>query len=216
MQTRRRFGAAVLGVAALAVLLSEGGRAGAGPITYTFEAPNFTVGQTTPILNAPPNVGPSTFTTSFVDVATPAGYTISPPGPPPLSGQFLIALTSTDPLLLSFNTPVTALSVDFFLNASAIDSPGFLRLTTLSGSFDQPGSPNFALQSGTLAFSSPVPFTEATLQGFGPDGQSPTQISIDNLSLTPTGIPEPTSLALLGLGGAVLAVWRQWRRRATA
>jgi hypothetical protein len=35
---------------------------------YTFEAPVFTNGQTTPILNAAPNTNPGTFLASFTDI----------------------------------------------------------------------------------------------------------------------------------------------------
>jgi hypothetical protein len=43
------------------------------------------------------------------------------------------------------------------------------------------------------------------LQGFFPGGTTPTQIEIDNLNLTPavTGVPESSTLGLVGLGTAV-------------
>src|SRR5438874_1468328 len=42
--------------------------------TYTFETPNFTLGQTTPLLNVAPNIGDATFRTSFAAATDPAGY----------------------------------------------------------------------------------------------------------------------------------------------
>jgi hypothetical protein len=36
------------------------------------------------------------------------------------------------------------------------------------------------------------------------------------VSITPTAVPEPSSLALLALGGGALAGWRRWRKRKAA
>ncbi len=201
----------------------------AGPITYTFEAPNFTVGQTTPLLNEPPNVGPASFRTSFTDPVTPNAFFISSAFAtlnPPLSGQVVQdAVPTTDPLTLTFNTPVTAISVDFLMDQANVSPAGFLELITPAGTATQ-ASANTAgnFQGGTLTFTSAVPFSTATLEAFAPGGgvpgggtgpQAPTQFAIDNLSLTPAAaVPEPSTLALLALGGGALAGWRRRRRRA--
>ncbi len=186
---------------------------------YTFEAPEFTNGQTTPILNAPPNSGPATFLTSFTDTSTTNGYSISTSLMNNLMmGQALLEPSATSPLTLTFNTPVTSLSVDF-----AVDTPqspaGSLVLNTPVGSTTQTGSNvGGAFPGGHLTFSSVTPFTTATLEGFNAAG-APTQIEIDNLDLVPVptsgATPEPASVVLLGFGAAGLFGYR-WRRRRLA
>jgi hypothetical protein len=108
--------------------------------TYTFEAPEFTIRQTTPLLNMPPNTGPATFLTSFTDSVDVNGFTISNfLGNNLMVGQALLEpLGFTSALTLTFNTPVTGFSVDF-----AIDTgfpPGSLKLVTSSFILSIPGS----------------------------------------------------------------------------
>jgi hypothetical protein len=78
----------------------------AAPIIYSFEAPEFTLGQTTPLLNKPPDAaGPATFTTSFTDAVDANGYTISNSLMNSLMvGQALLEPTATSALTLTFNT----------------------------------------------------------------------------------------------------------------
>jgi PEP-CTERM motif len=193
------------------VLLAS--RSGAATFTYTFETPNFTSGQTTPLLNVAPNIGGGTFLTSFTDASDPDGYEIAPFQPNPLvTGLSLVAPTTTTPLSLTFNTVVTQLSVNFGMNGP--QGPfGFLRLITPSGSVDQAGSNvGGVFPGGTLTFSSASPFTTATLQAFLSGGALATQLDIDNLILTtPTAVPEPATLTLVGLGVSALAVRRKRR-----
>jgi hypothetical protein len=191
------------------------GVSGAAPIIYSFEAPEFTLGQTTPLLNKPPDAaGPATFLTSFTDTVNANGYTISNALMNNLMvGQALLEPTATSALTLTFNTEITQLSVDFAVDTGFI-VPGSLRLVTPSGTVNQVGSNvGGGFPGGTLTFTTVTPFTTATLQGFFSGGITPTQIEIDNLNLTPavTGVPEPSTLGLLGFGAAALLAWRRKR-----
>src|SRR5215813_3691855 len=162
----RRFCVFVL-VLCCCVLFAETSRADS--FAYTFESPNFTLGQTTPLLNIAPNVGAATFRTSFTDTVDPTAYQISNmPVNRLISGPALFApFATTSALTLTFNTPITQLSLDF-----AIPIPpnrgGFLRLVTSSGSLDQVSSTDGSdlFPGGTLTFSAATPFSSATLQGF--------------------------------------------------
>jgi hypothetical protein len=184
-------------------------------VTYTFEAPNFTLGAATPLLNRAPNVNAATgFLASFTDVSTPNGYTITNVDQSGvISGQALIELIPfTDALTLVFNMPVDMLTVDFAINAG-FGSGAFLRLVTPSGTTNQVsanvGGP---FPGGTLTFSTAIPFLTATLQGFDGTGQG-TQIEIDDLQLqlagTGTAVPEPASLLMLGSGLVAMGIRRR-------
>jgi hypothetical protein len=155
----------------------------AAPIIYSFEAPDFLLSQTTPLLNKPPDAaGPPTFTTSFTDAVNPNGYQITNiPENGLIIGQSLFAPIVTSPLTLTFNTPVTQFSVDFAIDISNGFPPGFLRLVTPSGTVNQPSSfVGGFFQGGTLDFITASPFTTATLQGFTSGGIFSTQIAIDS------------------------------------
>lgn len=180
----------------------------ATPITYNFDAPNFGVGQQTPLLNIAPNVGPGTFQTSFAGTPTGNGFGVAAGFPSPLfSGQFLVELGGdvADTLLLTFNTPIFYLQVDFGLNVLPAAPAGSFSLVTPVGSASQVsavvGGP---FQGGTLIFSSAVPFMSAQLSAFNGAGLQ-VFYAIDDLVLDTevvAAIPEPVTgvLVLTGLG----------------
>jgi hypothetical protein len=211
----------VVGIAVIA--LCSGASVARADVVYTFETPNFTLNQTTPILNVAPNTNPGSFLASFTDTVNANGYVIfNGQSNGLMVGQSIIAPTVTDALMLTFNTPVNQLTVDFAVNLASTQAAGSLRLTTSSGGNTSQassvvgGGQNF--QGGTLTFSTATPFTSATLQGFDSTG-APIQINLDNLHLNPAGVaavPEPSALTLLAVGGIGLAAWRRWRTAATA
>ena len=180
----------------------------ATPITYTFDAPQFTFGETTHLLNRAPNIGPATFLTNFTTSPTSSGLTVFSGSVPNslFSGQHLIDPTGVpDTLLLVFNTPIFFLQVDFGLFQLATSPAGQFRLTTPVGSATQAGGAvGGSFQGGTLSFSSATPFVAAQLAGFSDSG-SQTFFAIDDLVLDTAPIPEPTTAALVLTGLAVLA-----------
>jgi len=183
-----------------AVVLAFQTSAGAATVTYTFESPNFSLGQTTPLLNKTPNIGSPSFLTSFTsgpagnglsignNLNLPSGLTLFDPGPP----------FAPDVLTISLNTPVDSVILDF-----ALFLPGRLELNSASGN-------TFALtlhasQVGVLSFSSPTPFTQFTLAGFSA-ANAPVLIAIDNLVMN---VPEPSTVALLLVGACAGLVRRR-------
>jgi hypothetical protein len=196
----------VLPVVSLVALIAS--PASATPVTYNFEAPNFTGGQLTPLVNVAPNIGPGTFLTTFAGSPTGNGFGVAAGFPSPLfSGQFLVELGGAvaDTLLLTFNTPIFYLQVDFGLNVLAAAPAGSLSLVTPVGSTSQVsaavGGP---FQGGTLSFSSAVPFVTAQLSAFNAAGLQ-VFYAIDDLVLDAevvAPIPEPVTsvLVLTGLG----------------
>lgn len=175
--------------------------ASAEMVLYNFDAPQFRVGERTPLLTRAPNVGLADFRTTF-RASSPAGSTfeigmgvLNPLIQGPFLGQ---AFFPPDFLMLEFNMPVTRVEVNF-----AILDPGRLELRSPGGQVSQNsafvGGP---FEGGTLRFVSETPFTTLELQAFSRVG-APTLFVIDNLSLETgpgTVVPEPSSLALLVVG----------------
>jgi hypothetical protein len=237
MRTRRRFGVAVLGLAALALLLGGAGPAVADTIIiggtnsnnfFPFGT-NAYVGEYQQIYASSRFSGPVTI--SEIDFATRPGSAGNM-----RNLNFTLGLSST---AASVAAPGT--------NYAANKGPDFT--TVFSGPFAFTAQGN-----GTFDVLIPVqPFTYDPAQGnllldvvinsasgsaaafeFGgtPDaarifnsggGGAPAADPLMGLEtqltftpFTPPAVPEPSSLALLGLGTAALAGWRLRRRRATA
>ena len=151
-------------IVAAVVFASWGASAAfATPITYTFEAPQFTFGQATPLLNRPPNIGPASFLTTFTSTPTANGFTVFSGSVPNVlfSGQHLIdPIGAADSIVLTFNTAVFSLQVDFGLFLQPTSPAGLLTLTTPVGSISQAGrNVGGPFQGGPLVFKRLLSFT---------------------------------------------------------
>jgi hypothetical protein len=169
-------------------------------VTYTFEAPVFTLGQTTPLLDVAPNVGPASFLASFTSAPSATGFLITASGPNPLfTGQILLDPTEPDSLTVTLNSPVTGVEFVF-----ALEQPGAtLTLTSAGVIAGIPGMDVGGPFQGGMFSLTAGPFSSFTLSAALPTG-APVLFAIDNLTLTTT-VPEPGTLALIGLGLAGLA-----------
>jgi len=168
-------------------------------VMYGFEAPQLTLGQTTPLLNLVPDIGPGTFLASFT---VPGGGSISVSGAlinPAFSGQLLLdpGPPPGDTLRVTVNTPIRDVQLDFALMA-----PGYLQLQSSAGTINA----SSVGQSGSLVFHGASSFTQFDLLGFT-SSNARTLLAIDNLYMT---VPEPSvgGLALAGFAG--LRGWRRW------
>jgi hypothetical protein len=173
---------------------------------YTFDAPEFTAGESTPLANRRANVNPDVFTT-FTAAPGPMQITSVASFLPNtlFSGQFLVVPQGVTTLTLSFTIPVEAVSMDFALNGQA---PGFLpqigygTVITDTPAINIGGGEGFWGGSAAVAFANPVP--SVTVAAFSPPGNQ-VEFAIDNLVVT---IPAPGAAGLMGLA-ALLATRRR-------
>jgi hypothetical protein len=203
----------------LAILFSASSLLAAVTATFTFESPNFTVGESTPLSNEAPNSfsGPlgAALRASFSGSTDPGDFEITGAfNPTPGSGQDLFAPADpTAVLTVTLNEPVITLSLDFGMNATP--PPGttgsFLRLITPVGSLDQPATGGTLFASGHLSFSSATPFTTFQVEAFSGVTNAQTQFAIDNLAFTV--VPEPSTIGLVALGlGTLRAAFARRRK----
>jgi hypothetical protein len=261
MRAQRRFGVAVLGVAALTILAIIGNPAYAAPITWgpvTGISGDSDVSTTGTLVNAvfvgfdpnggPPNFVPPnqtvngvTFQAIGLNSSTSGNFTINPTiqaialngsGSAPYSGlsgsyQTLLAdlpsgggtaftltmsgLTVGDKYqfewwynksdLSNAFSPTTAMAVNSVtLNANPTNTEGALGQFAIGGFTADATS---EVVTFTAAVGSEAPgFNALQLRDLGPSA--------------PPGVPEPSTLALLALGGGALAGWRRWRKQKVA
>jgi PEP-CTERM motif len=131
-------------------------------------------------------------------------------------------------LIINFSQPVNAASLSFGdydgdddspVTLTAFSAPNGLGTALSSSSVSYPI--NLTLASGESAVRTlSVTGTEIESLTFTSGGPFPGTLFSDNLVVTlappPTTVPEPSSFALLSLGGLALAGWRRWKgKRAT-
>jgi hypothetical protein len=195
MRTRRRFGVAVLGLAALALLV--GGEAHAGLIgTSTTGDLQFS----------------GTGSTNWFDPANghvPSGYLNNTQFP---------------------NITISGTAVEFgYQDGANLDTADFSNTGLTLGDVSSLGSDAATYTFTDTAFSgATLAKLTDTFPGGVTAGISGDTLTIQTPAFAPSGtfnatfsitpaataaVPEPSTLALLALGGGALAGWRRWRRR---
>jgi hypothetical protein len=196
------------GVAALGATLVTASPA--ATVIYTFNAPRFGVGQTTPLLHRLPDSGSSSFQIDFVSSPTATGFTVIqvPQDLGFLRGLLIVDQgPPADVLTMTFNQFVDRVEVNF-----VVMEAGRLALTTAAGKASQNSMPlgSGIPDGGTLVFTSANPFDSVRLEAFS-NANTPTLFAIDNLTLNV--VPEPMSSCLVAIG--VCAVATISRRRSS-
>ena len=210
----------------IALLIALAGQAQAATITeFTSRAAfDLAVGPTTtedfnsfvvetPFHTIPLDVGDFTLSMTGTPVTTSGRNRIDLP--PPLFSVFdvdgtniaNVLTTSDDSFFITFDVPTTAFGADF-----ASWNDGFLRTDVVVDGIDVLTPP---VGGGSTVrfygFSSDTPFTTVRFRGLDNDGYG-----IDNVSyLVTSAIPEPSTLALLGIAVGALT-WRRSRRKRAA
>jgi len=188
-------------------LLASSAAADAALVTYAMFINFPTVDPFTPLEDRIPDspLG-SAFRASFYSDPTASGFKIESGvegyNVSLLRGRGLVDQGDPDSLTISFNQAVTQLSVNF-----AVPDSGRLNLLANTGDrSSMDSSVAGTWEGGTLRFVGGTPFTSITLSAFTDAGDRE-RFAIDGLQLTT--VPEPGTLALLGLGLAGLAASRR-------
>ncbi len=186
----------------------------ADSVTYTFEAPQFTFGTRTPLLDQRPNIGSQSFTASFLgsrDFSI-GGF----PFNDLFSGQNLWSDDPTASIRIELNTFIDTISFDWAVSRPSTlylqAPPGFLyQDSVVVGGDFQGGTVNFQVLnlSGQPALFNQFQLSVSNFQMF----------AIDNLRFSspfipPQPIPEPATMILLGSGLVGIAARVRKRRQA--
>ncbi len=250
MRTRRRFGMAVLGLAALATLLGGAGGVKAAPINWG-PATNITgdtdVSRAGTLLGAfnigGPGVGSTTVNgVTFTGLGlsgtsvTSGNFTFSLPtgwtgnnneggsGSPPFSNLSASYQTLLNSQAGDFSTPATITisglvpghTYQFeWWNDVGSGFPAYVTTATAGNSVSLLSNTSGGAFGGLGQFAIGTFTADSTTETITFSG--PVQDTLNGLEFREvTAVPEPTSLALLGLGGLGLAAWRRWRKPHTA
>jgi PEP-CTERM motif len=213
VRTRRRFGTVVFGLAALA-LFGVAQQAQANVIDFN------TLGGNTGDAFATYTEG------TFTAASSKGNWFVSQSFGNPIPSIFAGPIGSPaadSQITVTGNGTFTFSSVDVSSNnaASNYELQGFLNGKLV---FDQTGAvPEGFPVAGfdTIANAAAGNVVDRVLIDLFPTG-GPSSINLDNIVVTPAAppppptVPEPSSLALLSLGGLTLAGWRRWRKRTAA
>jgi hypothetical protein len=173
---------------ALFVALSLLPVTGARAAVFVFDFENLDLGETTPA--SWPSATSAGFTADF---ASP-GFAIFNGTFANLSGNYLSSVAAAPNTLdIVFPSALSDLSVDFFL----LDATASLNYTALSG-----GVGGSVVTSGTISDAAEglLSFSAAPFDTIVLAPSDATFLLIDNLSVTTETVPEPSSIALFGVG----------------
>ena len=231
MRTQRRIGAAVLGVAALAVMTAGAGPLRAGPIL------SGQVIQISPPASDVQGSDPTSNTTAFIwsertnlTLASPIAVNMTTLGTANGGNSYqpspgtVAAGTVVDTYLLH-SDPVSGTQTYAF--SVTFDRPILGIIDTISGlaATDAAlGSPTTTYPGASTDRALENPDVLAWVSSDGLTANFTTAGFVDEVRILvsaaapppPPTVPEPSSLALLSLGGLGLAGWRRWKKRATA
>jgi hypothetical protein len=207
---------------ATAFLLLTIGPVKAVDVTYNFDQFGFNNGQTTPILNLPPDLGPASFSATFTSAPEADAFLIPTNFYPNhfFSGGYLLENGghAGNILTITLNMPVDSISVAFATNSFTHDRPYppySLLFFSPSGdtsvaSVRQPWPDGgFGNDGGILTFSSANPFSTFSLMvnAGGPE------FAIDDLNMHVASVPETSPSIFLAYGLAMLFLLRFCRSR---
>lgn len=189
-------------VAALTLFLAGVGQAKADSI---FDFEDVPPGTTTPFSET--NGG---ITATFSSSADPGGFeTVTTFFAPPIAGNVLLDPGPSDassiPLDLSFSQPLSSVSLDF-----ATDGSGPFLLSAYSGS--TPVGSASVTGSVPIGYGNPqgtISFGSATFDNIVLTSPDTPYFAVDNIDVT-SAVPEPSTLALLGVVAVGLIGWA-WR-----
>ncbi len=186
----------------------------AGEQTITFHAPSpttFAFNPTPPgltlsgvnfnITNTLPGDGLNVTGKNFAGNAYPEDFLVPSFSPNRTSTQLSITLPPGG---------ATAIGLDY--GSFGNNPPLFTFALSTGETFTATPAPFDSL--GFLGFTSTSPITSLTITDPGPPGSSEVPVLGDFSFGTAAAVPEPSSLALLSIGGLALAGWRRWKKRA--